>query len=156
LTDEDFRSRSGISGMKAFKITYDELDGLITKAKAFMAAYLQVEMTARHVWGFQKGKAIPYDSHYKGLMEILVDDRDLLCGFVVHWPNNSQSMYRRTEQGVDMVNCMVGLKDATIELWVGLYARNPGSFSPLVERDAHPIYTPLDKSNTRPTWPASL
>ena len=113
-------------------------------------------MTARQVWGLQKGKAIPYDSHYKGLMEILVDERDLLCGFVVHWPNNSQSMYRRTEQGVDMVNCRVDLKNSTIDLWVDLYARNPGSFSPLVERDASPIYTPLDKSNIRPSWPASL
>jgi hypothetical protein len=156
LTDEDFRSRSGISGTKAFKITYEELNALITKAKAFIAAYFQIEMTARQVWGLRKGSAIPYDSYYKGLMEILVDDRDLLCGFVVHWPNNSRSMYRRTEQGVDMVNCMVDLKNATIDLWVDLYARNPGSFSPLVERDAEPIYTPLDKSDARPTWPASL
>jgi hypothetical protein len=129
---------------------------LITKAKAFIAAFLQIETTARQAWGLQKGKAIPYDSHYKGLMEILVDDQDLLCGFVVHWPNNSQSMYRRTEQGVDMANCMVDLKNATIQLWVDLYAQNPGSFSPLVERDAQPIYTPLDKSDTRPTWPDTL
>ena len=151
LTDEDFRSRRGISGATAFKLAYNELDVLITKAKAFIAAFLQIEMTARQVWGLHKGKAIPYDSHYKGLMEVLVDDRDLLCGFAVHWPNNSQSMYRRTEQGVDMVNCMADLKNATIDLWVDLHARNPGSFSPLVERDADPIYTPLDKSDTRPT-----
>lgn len=156
LTDEDFRSRGDISGTKAFRLTYEELDVVITKSKAFIAAFLQVDMTARRLWGHQKGKAIPYDSHYKGLMEILVDDRDLLCGFVVHWPNNSQSMYRRTEHGVDMVNCMVDLKNATIDLWVGLYARNPGSFSPLVERDAGPIYTPLDQSDTRPSWSASL
>ena len=152
LTGQDFRSRSGISGIKAFRLMYRELDILITKAKAFMAAFLQIEMTARQVWGLQKGKAIPYDKHYKGLMEVLVDDRDLLSGFVVHWPNNSQSMYRRTEQGVDMVNCMVDVKNATIDLWVDLYAQIPGSFSPLVERDADPIYTPLDKSDTRPTW----
>jgi hypothetical protein len=115
--------------MKAFRLTYEELDVLITKAKAFVAAFLQIEMTARQVWGQAKGKAIPYDSHNKGLMEVLVDDRDLLCGFVVHWPNNSQSMYRRTEQGIDMVNCMVDPQNATIKLWVDLYARNPGSFS---------------------------
>lgn len=156
LTDEDFRSRSGISGTKAFKLTFNELDVLITKAKAFIAAFLQIEMTARQVWGLQKGKAIPYDSRYKGLMEVLVDDRDLLCGFAVHWPNNSQSIYRRTEQGVEMVNCMVDLQNATIELWVDLYARRPGSFSPLVEHDAQPIYTPLDKSDARPTWPTSI
>ncbi len=156
LTDEDFRSRSGISGTKAFKLTYDELDVLITKAKAFIAAFFQIEMITRQVWGLRKGEAIPYDSHYKGLMEVLVDDRDLLCGFAVHWPNNSQSMYRRTEQGVDMVNCRVDLKNSTIDLWVDLYARNPGTFSPLVEQDANPLYTRLDKSDTRPSWPESL
>jgi hypothetical protein len=156
LTDEGFRSRSGISGTRAFKLTYDELDVLITKTKAFMAAFLQIEMTARQVWGLQKGKALPYDRHYKGMMEVLVDDQDLLCGFVVHWPNNSQSMYRRTELGVDMVNCMVDLKTATIDLWVDLYAQNPGTFSPLVERNTDPVYTPLDKSVLRPTWPESI
>lgn len=156
LTDVDFRSRSGISGTKAFTLTYEELDLLITKAKAFIAAFLQIEMTARQVWGLQKKKALPYDSRYKGILEILVDDRDLLCGFAVHWPNNSQSMYRRTEEGVDMENCRVDVRNATIDLWVDRYARNPGTFSPLVERDADPIYTPLDKSNSRPTWPTSV
>ncbi|CAN7443592.1 hypothetical protein LJR231_002926 [Phyllobacterium sp. LjRoot231] len=156
LTDEDFRSRSGISGTSAFKLNYDELDALITKAKAFIAAYLQAEMTARQVWGMQKSRAIPYDSHYKGLMEVLVDERDLLCGFAVHWPNNSQSLYRRTEEGVEMVNCLVDLKRASIDLWVDRYARNPGSFSPLVEHDAEPVYTLLDKSAIRPIWPTNL
>lgn len=156
LTDDDFRSRSGISGMKGFRLSYEELDALITKAKAFIAAFFQIEMIARQVWGLRKSTAIPYDGHYKGLMEVLVDDQDLLCGFAVHWPNNSQSAYRRTEQGVDMVNCMIDLKNATINLYVDLYARNPGSFSPLVERDAEPIYTPLDKSDTRPTWPSTV
>jgi hypothetical protein len=66
LTDKDFRSRSGISGGKAFKLSYDELDALITKAKAFIAAYFQVELLARQVWGSRKGEALPYDAHYKG------------------------------------------------------------------------------------------
>lgn len=156
LDDDDFRSRSGLSGGKAFKLTYDELDVLITKAKAFIAAYLQAENTARQVWGLRKGQAIPYDRHYKGMMEALVDKQGLLCGFAVHWPNNSQSLYRRTEQGVEMANCMVDLNNATIALWVDLYAQNPGGFSPLVEKDAQPIYTPLDNSDLRPSWPSSL
>lgn len=153
LTDHEFRSRSGISGTKAFSLTYDELDALITKAKAFIAAYLQIETDARCVWGSRKGQAIPYDSHYKGLMEVLVDGNDLMCGFAVHWPNNSQSMYKRTEHGVEMINCMVDPNHANIELWVDLYARKPGTFSPLVEEGTEPIYTPLDKSDIRPTWP---
>lgn len=156
IADEDFRSRSGISGTKAFKLTYEELDSLLTKAKAFIAAVFQIETTARQVWGLRKGEAIPYDEHYKGLMEVLVDNRDLLCGFAVHWPNNSQSMYRRTEHGVDMMNCMVSTKHATVELWVDRYAQNPGGFSPLVEKGAEPKYTPLDNSDIRPKWPDSL
>ena len=35
LTDEDFRSRSGISGTKAFKLTFDELDVLIRQSSHF-------------------------------------------------------------------------------------------------------------------------
>ena len=156
LTDDGLRSRSGISGVKAFKLDFIQLDELITKAKAFIAAYFQAEMTARQVWGAQKGRAIPYDGHYKGLMEVLVDADDLLCGFAVHWPNNSQSTYRRTIEGVDMVNCMVDVERNSIQLWVDLYARNPGSFSPLVERGGEPVYTPLDSTDTRPTWPENF
>lgn len=156
LTDEDFRSRTGISGSKAFKIPYDELNTLLTKSKAFIAAFFQVESLARQVWGLEKGKAIPYDLRYKGLMEILVDDQDLMCGFAVHWPNNSQSIYRRTKEGIDMSNCMIDLKHGNLRLWVDQYAQNPGDFSPLVESDGTPIYTPLDKSDIRPTWPDKL
>lgn len=156
LADEDFRSRSGISGAKAFKFSYEELDAIITKSKAFIAAFFQVESLARQVWGLEKGRAIPYDQHYKGLMEILVDDKDLMCGFSVHWPNNSQSTYRRNEHGIDMTNCMIDLKHATIQLWVDRYAQKPGSFSPLVERDAAPTYTPFDRSDVRPVWPDTV
>jgi hypothetical protein len=153
LTDSDLRSRNGLSGTKAFNISYEELDKLIFHAKAFIAAYFLADMTARQVWGLRKGRAIPYDSHYKGLMEILVDDSDLMCGFKVHWPNNSESVYRRTKQEVDMANCMVDPRNGTLSLFVDLYARAPGAFSPLVEEGGEPIYTPLDKSKTRPTWP---
>lgn len=154
LTESGFRSRSGLSGTKAFTITWEELDNTITRAKAFIAAFFKAEMIARQVWGLRKGQAIPYDAHYKGLMEVLVDHRDVTCGFSVHWPNNSQSTYRRTEKGVTMINCSVDLKNATLSLYVDLYARKPGAFSPLVEHGGQPIYTPLDGSDIRPTWPA--
>jgi hypothetical protein len=156
LTDIDFRSRSSSNWTKAFKLTYEELDTLITKAKAFIAAFFQLEIDARLMWGSRKGEALPYDKHYKGLMEVLVDDRDLLCGFAVHWPNNSQSLYRRTEEGVEMINCFVRPNLATVELFVAQYAVRPSKFSPLVEEGSDPIYTPLDKSNSRPFWPAAV
>ena len=97
---------------------------------------------------------MPYDPFYKGLMEVLVDSRDLMCGFRVHWPNNSESTYRRTEDGVDMTNCHLDLANATISLFVNQYARQPGKFSPLVERDDVPIYTKLDGSDQAPSWPS--
>ncbi len=155
LTDEDFRCRRDISGIKGFRLNYEELDRMIMCAKAFISAFLQVELLARQVWGMEKQKAIPYDPQYKGLMEILVDDHDVMCGFRVHWPNNSQSTYRRTEAGVDMSNCMLDMKNATINFMVGQYANNPGEFSPLVERDGLPVYTSLAGSDDRPTWPNS-
>lgn len=153
LTDEDFRCRGGISGMRAFKIGYQELDKIISCAKAFIAAFFYLDHVARLHWGKHKQRAIPYDSHYKGLMEVLVDNEDMMCGFKVHWPNNSESFYRRTEDGVDMCNCMLDLKHATVQLFVDLYARNPGTFSPLVERDDKPVYTKLEGCSEFPTWP---
>ncbi|MEI9419849.1 hypothetical protein O7A70_01450 [Mesorhizobium sp. Cs1299R1N1] len=154
LAEDGFRSRSDLSGTRAFKLTFEELDNFVTKAKAFIAAYLQIEMTTRQVWGLHKGTAVPYDLQYKGLMEVLVDDRDLLCGFAIHWPNDSQSTYRRTERGVEMVNCMVDLQNANLSMMVGTLARRPGMFGPCVEDGHKPVYTPLDGSNIRPTWPA--
>jgi hypothetical protein len=153
IADDDFRCRGGLSGMKAFRIPYEKLDKQLLAAKAFIAAFLQVELLARQVWGLHKRKAIPYDPRYKGLMEVLVDDCDVMCGFKAHWPNGSESVYRRTESGIDMVNCMVSTKHATLELMVGLYASKPGPFSPLVEHDGVPVYSMIEGINEPPVWP---
>jgi hypothetical protein len=87
-------------------------------------------------------------------MEVLVDADDLLCGFKIHWPNNSESVYRRTADGIEMTNCMLDPKKATIQLTVGLYARNPGIFSPLVEERQSPVYTAIEGSGQIPAWEA--
>jgi hypothetical protein len=156
LTDEDFRCRDGISGMRAFRIGYEELNKIITSAKAFIAAFFYLDHFARLYWGESGRRAIPYDAHYKGLMEVLVDNEGLMCGFKIHWPNNSESFYRRTEEGIDMCNCMLDIKGRTVQLFVDLYAQNPGSFSPLVERDAKPIYSKLEGCSEPPTWPENV
>lgn len=153
LSNKDFRCRGDISGMKGFRLSYEELDQKIMCAKAFISAFFQIELITRQFWGQEKQKAIPYDPHYKGLMEILVDDRDVMCGFRVHWPNNSQSTYRRTEDGVEMTNCSLDLKNSTLSLFVNLYAQNPSSFSPLVENNTNPIYTKLEGLDEPPSWP---
>ena len=156
LTNNDFRCRGGQSHKKAFRIPYKRLHEMLTAASAFIAAYFHVEREARHVWGRNKQQAVPYDPHYKGMLEILVDARDLMCGFCVHWPNGSQSTYRRTDNGIDMTNCLVNLENASIELVVGQYARVPGEFSPLVERESDPVYSNLDACDVVPTWPTKF
>ena len=93
LADDDFRCRGDTTSTKAFRISYGALDEIITSAKAFISAFFQVELFTRQVWGAEKHKAVPYDPQYKGLMEILVDERDVMCGFRVHWPNGSESTY---------------------------------------------------------------
>jgi hypothetical protein len=152
LAEDAFRSRNSLSGDKGFKISYEELDQLITKAKAYIGAVFYLDAAARSVWGQHKGRAIPYDPNYKGLMEVLVDDKDMMCGFSVHWPNNSASIYRRTPDGIEMKNCWVDLQHATVALHVDRFAQKESTFSPLVEVGANPVYTPLDGTNIRPAW----
>jgi hypothetical protein len=91
----------------------------------------------------------------EGILEVLVDSEGLVNGFKVHWPNASESTYRRTANGIEMSNCMLDIKNAGISLFVDLYARKPGKFSPLVEVSGAPIYTRLEGSNVDLTWPSS-
>ena len=153
LTSDGFRCRGNSGGTKGFQISYARLDEKLTAAKAFIAAFFQMEQLARQVWGLRKQKALPYDPHYKGLMEVLVDGDEKMCGFRIHWPNGSDSTYSRTEDGVEMVNCHADPQAATISLLVGLYVQEPGDFSPLVGREAKPIYTKLQGTNVLPEWP---
>ena len=89
---------------------------------------------------------------YKGLIEILADNEKLMCGFKVHWPNNSESIYRRTKDGIDMTNCMLDMKNANVGFMVSLYAREPSAFSPLVEKTNKPVYTPIEGTGEIPVW----
>jgi hypothetical protein len=151
FSEEGFRCR-GSNGINAFRIRFEELNDLLTKAKVFIGTFFGLEREARRFWGTYAGKGMPYDPYYKGIMEVLVDDQGLMNGFKVHWPNASESIYRRTQDGIDMANCSLDLRNATIGLFVDLYARNPGTFSPLVESDAMPVYTRLEGSNADLTW----
>lgn len=153
LTEKGFRCRGGISGNKGFEISFEELDQILLSAKAFIAAFFSIDHSARLVWGSQAGRAIPYDAHYKGMMEVLTENDGLMCGFKVHWPNGTDSTYRRTEDGIEMVNCMLAMQHNTLELIVGLYARDPGTFSPLVEKNGQPVYTKREGNDNPLCWP---
>jgi hypothetical protein len=155
FADEGFRCRNG-NWRGSFRIGFDELDDLLTKAKVFIGTFFALEREARRLWGGFAGKAIPYDSAYKGLMEVLADDSGLMNGFKIHWPNRSESTYRRTEDGIDMVNCMLDFKHSTISLMVGMYARQPSEFSPLVEMGSEPSYTAVEGSSDDLALPADI
>ena len=153
LTPDDFRCRGSVGRTGAFRMPYGKLDEILSAAKAFITAFFRIESLARQVWGLNKHRAVPYDPHYKGLMEVLVDTRDLMCGFRIHWPNESESTYRRTENGIEMTNCYLNPERETITPLVGQFARAPDGFSPLVERDAEPVYSKLDGCDVIPKWP---
>jgi hypothetical protein len=152
LTEEQFRVRNGTGAVGAYSIPLEELNELITKAKQFVSVIFRLDRSVREIWGERSKKAIPYDPVYKGLIEILADDENLMCGFKVHWPNSSESVYRRTKDGIEMTNCMLDFNNAKVEFMVGLYARKPGEFSPLVESGNSPVYTPIEGSGEIPEW----
>jgi hypothetical protein len=155
FTEEGFRCRNG-NWTGAFEITFEELDILITEAKVFIGTFFGLETEARRQWGENAKKGFAYDPIYKGIMEVLTDQAGLMNGFKVHWPNGSESVYRRTPEGIDMSNCFLDINNATIQMFVGSYARTPGSFSPLVELDEAPRYTRLEGSTIDLAWSASM
>ena len=153
IIGDDFRI-SGNTRSSSRSIPLADLDITITAAKAFASAFFVSEQEMRRAWGNNAGRAIPYDQHYKALMEVLTDKEGLMTGFKVHWPNGEESYYRRTPEGIDMVNCFLSVQQETVELFVGMYARKPGNFSPLVEQDAEPNYSPMEGTDELPVWNA--
>ncbi len=150
FTNDGFRCRNG-NFMGAFQLSFEQVDDLITKAKIFIGSFFELEREARRHWGGYAGESMAYDPVLKGVMEILIDGDGLMNGFKIHWPNGSDSIYRRTEDGIEMTNCMLAIQHATLELLVGMYARRPGDFSRLVEAGAEPVYTPME-NGTATVW----
>jgi hypothetical protein len=151
LSDDAFRCRS-INLQSSFKLSLEDLNDLIRKSKVFIGTFFQLEREARRAFGVYAGKGLGYDPAYKGIMEVLADEEGLMNGFKVHWPNMSESYYRRTATGTQMVNCLLSAGQPAIQLFVGIYARKRGRFSPLVEEGAEPNYTPLERTGEPPVW----
>jgi hypothetical protein len=53
----------------------------------------------RHRLSGLKNKILPYDGHYKGLLELTFED-DLICGFRTYWPNGSNSEFTGRQRRV--------------------------------------------------------
>jgi hypothetical protein len=136
-------------------VEFDELGELFTNAFAFYSALFQLYERCRGVlFKDFKNVFMPFDSHYKGLMEFIFDDADRLCGYRTYWPNGSYSEYTRTDKGCTALN--LGFKGGDVDFMVGFYADNPGTFSPLVEADAQPVYAQRPGTGIRPHWPDEL
>ena len=121
---------------------------------AFYSAVMALHQRSRRQLIDFRNKILPYDGHYKGLLELLFEG-DLLSGFRAYWPNGSNSEFSRTRAGSLCVNIRFE-KDRSINFMVGLYASRRGSFSPLVEHDAAPVYAPARGRRMDPHWPDEL
>ncbi len=146
FTDDGFRCRND-NLVGAFQLSFEEVDDPITKAKVFIGSFFQLEREARRLCGKYASRSMASDLVLKGGMEVLVDGDGLMNGFKVHRPNGSDSVYRRTADGIEMTNCMLAIQHASLELFVGQYAREPGEFSRLVETGAEPVYTPMENGD---------
>jgi hypothetical protein len=136
-------------------VDFDELNELITNAFAFYSALFSLYERCRRSFTHLKNAFLPYDIHYKGLLEFVFDTENRLIGFRIYWPNESYSEYSRTKDGSSGANILPN-PDRSINFMVGIYASDPGTFSPLVEKDAEPIYPPRPGTDIRPYWPQDL
>jgi len=158
LTTTEFRMMKGrYSPSKGYLtpvVPLNDLQTIFTRTFAFYSALLAHHRRARMAFADFKDKALPYDLHYKGLVEFLFDG-DAVSGVRVYWPNGNISELNRTEQGSTCLN-FVPEDDDSINFMVGLYASHPGSFSPLVECGAEPVYTAAVGRVKAPYWPEPL
>jgi hypothetical protein len=133
-------------------VHFEELSELIKGAFDFYAALTALyERCLRSFTDF-KDRFLPFDHHYKGLLELVLGDEDKLIGFRVYWPNSHLSVFERTDGGCDGLN-MEFNSDGSMNFFVGIYATERGAFSPLVEHDGQPTYPARPGTSIRPYWP---
>jgi hypothetical protein len=133
-------------------ISLERLAKIINRTYGFYTALFLLEKGARQSFANMRGKCFPYDLHYKGLVEFLIDATGMVCGFKVHWPNGQDSIYRRTAHGCEALN-LAWDPDGGINFFVGEYPQPRDPFSPLVPLGGIPRYTPSDGSPDPPRWP---
>jgi len=155
LSETEFRCRGGTGGMQAYKMPLDKVADILLKTRAFYSAFWGLEAACRKYFAqHYANKAIPYDPHYKGMLEVLANGDGMMSGFKIHWPNKHESTYVRHEDGIDMCNIFLG-KDLKIEMNVGLYPKKAGTWSLVLAEGDMPNYTPLANGNI-PIWPEEL
>jgi len=151
---KDFR-RPNAKRYSSQVVSFKELDDLLMGAFAFYTALFSLYERCRKSFFDFEDVLVPYDPHYKALLQFVFDSEHRLVGFRTYWPNQSLGEFCRTERGCSGVNLFFN-SDGSINFMVGLYASKPGDFSPLVEHDAQPAYTVIPGTSVRPYWPEPL
>ena len=137
------------------RIGLEELDEVIMSAFACFSALFSLYERCRRSFGDFKCAFLPYDGHYKGILQFLFDADGVLIGFRLYWPNGTTGEYARTKDACTGHNLSFD-PDGSINFMVGLYASKPGPFSPLVEQGAEPNYANVPGTALRPHWPTDL
>jgi len=140
-------------GVQTPVIGFAELAEVTNEAFAFSALFALYERVCCSFTDF-KDSFLPFDSHYKGLLELSFDG-DRLSGFRAYWPNGSLSLYSRTKEGCYAQNIRFEA-DGSINFMVGILASTPSAFSPCVESGAEPVYAEVPGTTDRPYWPEQL
>jgi len=160
LTNKEFRMLSGHRLSKKKRhfsqvVQLNELNELITDAFAFYSALFALYDRCRASFTDFTDAFLPYDGHYKGILQLLFDEEKRLIGFRVYWPNGTVGEYTRTRRGCIGTNLRFD-RDGSVNFFVGLYPQKPGDFSLLVEADAKPQYAAVPGTSLSLHWPDDL
>jgi hypothetical protein len=136
-------------------VTFDEVGEVTREAFAFHSALLLLWERQRKLSIDLKGKILPYDAHYKGVIQFTFED-DSLNGFRVYWPNETVGVCSRNADGATEAQNVVFRPDGSIDFFVGHFAAHPGTFSPCVEAGGEPLYAEIPGTDKRPHWPTDL
>lgn len=136
-------------------IPFEELGEVTSEAFAFHSALLALWKRQKRLFIDFRGKILPYDDRYKGVIEFTFES-DSLNGFRVYWPNETVGVCAHSADGQSEAQNIVFRPDGSIDFFVGLLASQPGSFSPCVETGGEPSYAPVPGTEKRPHWPEDL
>jgi len=123
-------SRLSKRGMYAPEVSLDELSDLTTDAFAFYSVVFGVHERTLQSFRDFKNAFIPYDGHYKGVLECVFDDHDRLVGFWVYWPNGTRGEYARTKNARALDTICRSTRTAALTSWSDSTRRNPVVLAP--------------------------
>lgn len=142
-------------GVATSVLNFDEIAEITREAYAFHSALIQLWRRQLKLFTDFRGKILPYDYHYKGVIEFTFEG-DTLNGFRVYWPNGTIGICMHNSDGTSWAQNIRFEPDGSVNFFVGALASKPGSFSLCVEDGDDPVYAPLPGTDKRPHWPSDL